>query len=146
VSIVAQDVRDVTRFHIDKPAPREDANGDPVPPPPDLQTEFVVNSLGELVAVVDSTGKESTYEYDLAGRLTSATTPNGGTVATTYDLAGRRSVTINDAMEAVGEQTTFTYDFNRLTEIDHPGTVDDITYGYGHPPHRGPHAPRRQQL
>ena len=40
-------------------------------------------------------------------------------------------MTVNDAMDAVGEQTTYGYEFNRLTEIDHPGTVDDITYEYG---------------
>ena len=40
-------------------------------------------------------------------------------------------MTVNDAMAAVGEQTTYGYEFNRLTEIDHPGTVDDITYEYG---------------
>ena len=92
VTTVAQDVRDVTRFHIDTPAPRDDEDGDAIAPAdPDLQTEYVVNSLGELQAVVDSTGETSTYEYDLAGRLTSATTPNGGTVQTTYDLAGRRA-------------------------------------------------------
>jgi RHS repeat-associated protein len=131
VTWVGQDVRDVVRAHIDEPAPRFDADGDEIPQDPPLQTQYLVNSLGELTGVVDSTGEKSTYEYDLAGRLTRATTPNGGTVATTYDLAGRRSGAVNDAMTAVGEQTTFHYEFNRLSEIDHPGTVDDIIYEYG---------------
>ena len=34
-------------------------------------------------------------------------------------------------MAAIGEQTTYGYELNRLTEIDHPGTVDDVTYEYG---------------
>ena len=129
--VVAQDVRDVVRFNIDTAAPREDDDGNPIPQDPPLQTQYVVNSLGELEAVVDSTGEVSTYTYDLAGRLTNATTPNGGSVDTTYDLAGRRAVTVNPAMAAIGEQTTYGYELNRLTEIDHPGTVDDITYEYG---------------
>ena len=96
--VVAQDVRDVVRFNIDTAAPREDDDGNPIPQDPPLQTQYVVNSLGELEAVVDSTGEVSTYDYDLAGRLTQATTPNGGPVDTTYDLAGRKRVTVNDAM------------------------------------------------
>ena len=129
--VVAQDVRDVVRFNIDTAAPREDDDGNPIPQDPPLQTQYVVNSLGELEAVVDATGEVSTYTYDLAGRLTNATTPNGGSVDTAYDLAGRRAVTVNPAMAAIGEQTTYGYELNRLTEIDHPGTVDDITYEYG---------------
>ncbi|HEX4980549.1 MAG TPA: RHS repeat domain-containing protein, partial [Ilumatobacteraceae bacterium] len=129
--VVAQDVRDVVRFNIDTAAPREDDDGNPIPQDPPLQTQYVVNSLGELEAVVDATGQVSTYTYDLAGRLTNATTPNGGSVDTAYDLAGRRAVTVNPAMAAIGEQTTYGYELNRLTEIDHPGTVDDVTYEYG---------------
>ena len=70
MTIVAQDVRDVTRFHIDKPAPRVDAGRrSRSSPPPDLKTEYVVNSLGELSRVVDSTGARV--------RATSTTLPAG---------------------------------------------------------------------
>ncbi|HSO70575.1 MAG TPA: SpvB/TcaC N-terminal domain-containing protein, partial [Arachnia sp.] len=55
---VGQDVRDVVRHHIDQAAPRTDQD-----PLTDLETSYRVNSLGELLAVVDSAGKESTYEY-----------------------------------------------------------------------------------
>ena len=60
--VVAQDVRDVVRFNIDTAAPREDDDGNPIPQDPPLQTQYVVNSLGELEAVVDTTGQVSTYD------------------------------------------------------------------------------------
>ena len=132
VTVVAQDVRDVVRFHIDTPAPRVDDDGDPIPQDPPLQTA-VRRQQPRRARRRSSTRPVSVSTYDVRPRRPAhpATTPNGGTVDTTYDLAGRRAVTVNDAMAAVGEQTTYGYEFNRLTEIDHPGTVDDITYEYG---------------
>jgi RHS repeat-associated protein len=127
LTVVGQDVRDVQRLHIDQAAPRPGDVGDPER----LITEYLVNSLGELRGVVDSTGAVTEYDYDLTGKTTRASTPNGGTVEYSYDLAGNQRVMINEAMAAIGEQTTYEYAFNRLTNIDHPGTVDDITYEYG---------------
>ena len=49
-------------------------------PPDDQVTTYRVNSLSELTSVVDSAGQLSTYGYDLAGRPTQVSTPDGGTV------------------------------------------------------------------
>ncbi|MHA6525880.1 SpvB/TcaC N-terminal domain-containing protein [Tessaracoccus sp. G1721] len=126
VTWLGQDVRDVVRAHIDQAAPRLDQTA-----PEDLATAYRVNSLGELLAVVDSAGNESTYAYDLAGRMTSATTPDGGSVESTFDLAGHRRVMTTPAMLDAGEQTSYRYLLNRLVAVDHPGSVDDVEYVYG---------------
>ena len=132
VTIVAQDVRDVTRFHIDKPAPRVDEDGDPVPPPPDLQTEYVVNSLGELLDGRRLDGAASTLRVrprrpaDQRDDAQRRHRPDH--LRPRRPRAGDRSTT---PWPPSGEQTTYGYEFNRLTEIDHPGTVDDVTYEYG---------------
>jgi YD repeat-containing protein len=144
---IAQDVRDVQRYHVDVPAPRKDSKGIEVVAPPAIETAYVVNSIGELLHVVDcdeavdpeerdpcdpnSPGLATSYEYDLRGLNTRATTPNGGTVRYTHDLAGNKHTMVNDDMAALGLKTRYEYDFNRLVSIDHPGTVDDVTYEYG---------------
>ncbi len=128
---IAQDVRDVQRYHVDVPAPRVDADGNEIEPPPALETAYAINSIGELLHVIDSTGAVTSYEYDLRGLNTLASTPNGGTVRYTYDLAGNKQSMINDDMAALDLQTSYGYEFNRLVGIDHPGTVDDVTYEYG---------------
>jgi RHS repeat-associated protein len=136
LTVIGQDVRDVQRLHIDVAALRDtdgdgdvDDDDDVVEEP--LITEYLVNSLGELRGVVDSTGAITEYAYDLTGNTIRAFTPNGGEVSYTYDLASNQRVMVNEAMAAIGEDTTYEYAFNRLTNIDHPGTVDDITYEYG---------------
>lgn len=132
VTTVGQDVRDVQRLHIDSPAPRFEADGTTlVEAPPDLVTQYRVDSLGQLLEVKDSTGALTEYRYDLTGRTIRATTPNGGTVRTAFDLAGNQRESINEAMAAIGERTTYRYRFDRLVAIDEPGTVDDVTYEYG---------------
>ncbi len=121
VTRIGQDVRDVTRFQIDQPAPREDADGNPVDPPDDQVTTYRVNSLSELTSVVDSAGQLSTYGYDLAGRPTQVSTPDGGTVTTTYDLAGHPRTMVNPAMAAAGLQSSYGYDLQPAHPDRPPG-------------------------
>src|SRR5215469_10012298 len=61
-----------------------------------------------------STTQTRTFVYDNAGRLTSATNPENGTVTYTYNATN----TLATKTDAKGQQTVYTYDGkNRVTEV-----------------------------
>jgi RHS repeat-associated protein len=83
---------------------------------------WAYDSLGDLTSSTVN-GDTTSYEYDLAGNVTSITYPNsGGTIGRGYDDAGRwTSVT-----DWASNTTTFDYDEDgHLTDTLYPGSVNE---------------------
>ncbi|MCI0634502.1 MAG: hypothetical protein L0206_11400, partial [Actinobacteria bacterium] len=71
-------------------------------------------------SVTDANMNVTTFEYDLANRLTLETTPIGTTTSFEYDLAGNRVAKV----DGEGQRTEYTYDdARRLTDV----LYDDAT-------------------
>jgi RHS repeat-associated protein len=87
--------------------------------PPTIATPYVTtytyDPLNDLTLVIQGV-QNRTFNYDSMGRLTSATTPEAGTAAYTYNSFGL-ALTRNDAR---GEVTNYSYDsLNRLTQVSY---------------------------
>jgi len=101
-----------------------------------------------LISITDALAKTTTYRYDLLGNitgivspsisnrsfvyntknfLTSEVHPENGTTSYTHDEVGNiRSRTIPN-----GSVINYQYDaLDRLIKIDHPGTEEDVLFGY----------------
>ena len=78
--------------------------------------------MGNPLAVTDAMGNTVSYEYDAAGRLITATLPNGGVTKYHYNINGNLSGVEN----AAGERTSYVYDaVGNLISVTAPdgGTV-----------------------
>ena len=90
-------------------------------------TVFGYNNADRLVSVTDPINGNTEYLYDDLGNLLSQTSPDTGTTTFTYDSAGN----LKTKTDAKGQLFNYSYDaLNRLTLLDAPGTLNDITYGY----------------
>ncbi|WP_243640704.1 RHS repeat-associated core domain-containing protein [Thiogranum longum] len=94
-------------------------------------TQYNYDVADRLTTVTDPVNGNTTYAYDDLGNLITRTSPDTGTTTFVYDPAGN----LIQKTAAVGtpDESTFTYTYdalNRLTRLDAPGTVDDITYTY----------------
>ncbi|MEV0382548.1 SpvB/TcaC N-terminal domain-containing protein [Nonomuraea sp. NPDC050643] len=99
---------------------------------PPIWTSYAYDPLGQITTVTDDRGNRTLSNYDHLGRRTAITTPDSGTTTTAYDPAGNpvREVTANLARRAAA--VTYTYDQNRLTEINYPVfTGNNVRYTYG---------------
>ncbi|SEF70746.1 RHS repeat-associated core domain-containing protein [Nonomuraea solani] len=99
---------------------------------PPIWTGYAFDPLGQIVTVTDDRGNRTLSNYDDLGRRTAISTPDGGTTTTVYDPAGNpvREVTANLAKRPAA--VTYTYDQNRLTEINYPVfTGNNVRYTYG---------------
>ncbi|MCB0126972.1 MAG: hypothetical protein KDE58_32150, partial [Caldilineaceae bacterium] len=96
-------------------------------------TWYRYNPLQQLVAVVDLQGNTTTHEYDRLGRRTATTTPDGGRVETTYDLASQVISKVTPNLRAMGGQIEYSYAYNRLTGISYPDGTPNVRYTYGAP-------------
>lgn len=76
--------------------------------------------------VVNRRGKETTYAYDLANRLTEVKRPEGEAWHFGYDARGNRT----SAVEPREHETSYEYDLlNRMTAVNEPlGATTE--YGY----------------
>jgi len=93
-----------------------------------LEGQIKITYNGDLrpTKVVNRRGKETTYAYDLANRLTEADFPEGGNWKFGYDARGNRAIII-DPRE---HETTYEYDLlNRMTVAHEPLGVS-TEYGY----------------
>ena len=73
----------------------------------------------------------TTHTYDLLGCWTSTTTPDGGLVQWTYDLAGNKTSEQSPVLREEGNvKTVFGFDFGLLTSITYPGEKP-VTMDYG---------------
>ena len=80
-----------------------------------------------LTTVTDANNGQTSYVYDDLGNLLSETSPDTGTRTYTHDAAGN----ITSLLDAKSQPFTYSYDaLNRLTNIDAPGTEDDVTNTY----------------
>ncbi|MCG8688323.1 MAG: hypothetical protein MI892_25850, partial [Desulfobacterales bacterium] len=83
----------------------------------------LASRISSITDNLDSS-KSRGFDYDRAGRLTSATGPFGN-MTFSYDKTGNRQSTVNDEVT-----TSFGYDpgSNRLVSITDPDTQTDLTY------------------
>jgi YD repeat-containing protein len=109
-------------------------------------TSFEYDALSRLVAEVDSLGRRTLTEYDLAGNITASTDRNGQRTAYEYDIQGRRIAVIDalggvtrnrydalgnllESIDRLGVSTTYEYDAgNRLVRVR--DALGAATYGY----------------
>lgn len=96
-----------------------------------LRTTYETDGLGQLTRVVDSAGNSTTHAYDQQGRRLSTTTPDGGLVTFGYDPEGKQISKVTANLQALNQRIHYTYQLDRLTGIDYPGTTPDVTYTYG---------------
>lgn len=89
-------------------------------------TTYTYDSLHRLIKSTNGAGASVAYDYDLAGRVTALTYPNGKTVSRTYDAAGRLS-TVADWL---GNTTSFDHDpdANLTTETYPNGVKTSATF------------------
>ena len=111
-------------------------------------TNYVYDSIGRLIKIIDPINGEITYTYDSRGRLTSVTDSIGNTTSYQYDSLGRviktdspdtgiTTYTYNSVgniltkTDANGITTAYAYDtLNRLLQIQFPDSSENITYTY----------------
>ncbi len=105
------------------------AGGHPV-----IWTSYSYDPLGQLVTVTDDQNNVTRTAYDLLGRRTVLDSPDAGRTESRYDAAGNLTAKITANLKAAGQQVTYAYEYNRLTQVDYP-TFDknDVSYEYGAP-------------
>jgi len=93
----------------------------------DTLTQYTYDAGDRLTSVTSPNNSNTTYSYDDLGNLLSETSPDRGLRSYRYDEAGNiksitdaRSITVNYSYDAL----------NRVTNIDYPGTDEDITLTY----------------
>ena len=119
-TVTYTDMRDVVRAVKDVPAGA-----------PSQQTLYDNDGMGQLLKATDPTGFVTTHTYDQMGRRTSTSTPDGGLVEYGYDADGQQTSKVTPNLRAKNQQISYQYQLHRLTNVDYPGTADDVTYTYG---------------
>ncbi|MHA6512934.1 SpvB/TcaC N-terminal domain-containing protein [Tessaracoccus sp. Z1128] len=106
--------------------------GDDIPATADpIRTRYRYDKLGQLTAVVDNAGNQTSHSYDGLGRRLSTNTPDGGRREMTYDPAGNVVTETTPNLAANGQSIAYRYDFDRLATIDYPASTPDVAYTYG---------------
>lgn len=102
--------------------------------PSTIWTSYAYDPLGQLVETRDDMDNYSRAEYDLAGRNTAVTTPDGGRTELAYDPAGNIVSRQTANLREQNKKITYSYDFVRLEKITYPiHSKNNITYTYGKP-------------
>ncbi len=91
-----------------------------------LYTRSVYNIKDQLIKTISSSGKVTHYEYDIMGRQTKVTYPDGTSSENIYDIAGNLVKTINTE----GQITEYEYDSNnnRTKAIASNGAITRYKY------------------
>ena len=91
-----------------------------------IVTEYAYDPIGNQIAVTDTFGRVTQFEYDAANRLIRTVDPAGNAGTNTYNAAGNLVATA----DALGRTTTYTYDaLNRLVSTTDPlGNSPTTTY------------------
>jgi len=113
-----EDVWEIDRNAMERPTVYTD--------PAEQQVKISYNGDLKPSKVVNRRGKETTYAYDLANRLSEADFPEGGDWKFGYDARGNRASLI-DPRE---HETTYEYDLlNRMTKASEPlGVTTEYEY------------------
>ena len=94
-------------------------------------TYFEYDALGQLLQSTDPDGLVTIHIYDGFGRRTQRTHPDAGTTRWTYDATGNMIASATQMQLDRGEQTTYEYDYNRISKVHYPRFPQrDISYGY----------------
>lgn len=107
-----------------------------VGPDGDIWTKFHYNSLGELMKYVDAEDLATVYEYDLAGRKTTMSNPDRGTMKYLYDPASNLIKLQTSKLEVNHTFIDYFYNYNRLEKIIFPlqndqPNISNVSYTYG---------------
>lgn len=109
------------------------ANG----PNGDIWTSFRYNLLGELLLTTDNAGNETKYTYDWLGRRLTEDSPVSGLTELGYDPVGNMTHKITPNLRAAsqsGDSIRYTYEFERLVQIDYPVSYQNmVRFTYGEP-------------
>jgi RHS repeat-associated protein len=95
------------------------------------ETRYAYDVLDQLIRVTDNAGNQTALAYDMLGRRVSVDTPDSGLREYTYDAAGNLVVAVDPVSRAAGQQVTYEYDFERLTDIRYQDGTPDVHYTYG---------------
>ena len=99
--------------------------------PDEATTTFRYDPLGQLLQSTDPDGLTTTHTYDGFGRRTKRVHPDAGTTRWTYDAAGNMIASATQVQLNRGEQTTYEYDYNRISKVHYPCFPQrNISYGY----------------
>ncbi len=99
-----------------------------------LWTSYAYDPLKQITQVVDDLNNTTNVEYDNFGRRTVINNPDTGRTETQYDLASNVTARITANLQAVSQQISYNYDFNRLSTITYPQfTENNVAYTYGAP-------------
>jgi RHS repeat-associated protein len=85
-----------------------------------VTTLFEYDAIDEPVRVTDPVGGVSSTEYDMAGRPTRTVHPAAGEQRLSYDAVGNVLAKTTANLAAKGQQITYQYDYNRLTDVHYP--------------------------
>ncbi|MCO7222728.1 RHS repeat-associated core domain-containing protein [Pleionea sp. CnH1-48] len=86
---------------------------------------FDYDRTNNLVGVTDGEGYYTDYTYNGFGEVIKRQSDNTGITLYQYDEAGN----LTQITDARNTQATFTYDaLNRVTQVDYPGTAEDVVY------------------
>ena len=95
--------------------------------PGNVFTDYAYDTHDNLNTVVDPNGNTTTYINDDFGRKNKTVSPDTGTTWYEYDGAGN----LVKRTDAKGAVVNYVYDGqNRLTNIDFPGSSEDIAFTY----------------
>ncbi len=95
-------------------------------------TSFKYNAINEQIEAIDDLGNITLSTYDNFGRRILRKHPDAGTTQYTYDLAGNLKQLTTANLAKAGGAITYTYDFERLTDITYPENPENnVKYTYG---------------
>jgi len=83
-----------------------------------------------IISVTSPNDAQTTYDYDDLGNMLSEQSPDRGTRSYTFDAAGNQ-LSLTDARNIT---VNYQYDeLGRVTDIDYPGTQEDVNFTYDAP-------------
>jgi RHS repeat-associated protein len=95
-------------------------------------TSFKYNAINEQIEATDDLGHSTLSSYDNFGRRTERKHPDAGRTTYQYDLANNLVETVTANLASEGLAITYSYDFERLTEITYPKNPENnVRYTYG---------------